>query len=79
MARQNKLTLHERVHEHSQTNKEGAVYKHIRTCNHLGTFAEKDLMDLAMYNTNVIDSTHHWNVLLYRGAIYLTTRVLLKY
>ena len=63
----------------SNTNamKESAINKHIRACNHLGTFAEKDLMDLVqdlMYNTNIVDSAHRWNVLLYKVALYIKRR-----
>ena len=70
-------TLLERAREHAYKDNDSAVNKHLQSCyspNELTNKTNKELVDLVLSNTKVIDSARNWNILLYKEALHIKRR-----
>ena len=63
--------------EHAYKGNDRAINKHLQSCyepNDLTNKTNKELVDLVVNNTKVIDSARNWNLLLYKEALYIRRR-----
>ena len=59
-----------------KTDNDSAINKHLQSCyepDDLTNKTNKELVDLVVNNTKVIDSARNWNLLLYKEALHKTT------
>ena len=70
-------TLLERAKEHAYKDNDSAIHKHLQSCyepDDLTSKTNKELVDLVVNNTKVIDSARNWNLLLYKEALHIKRR-----
>ena len=67
-------TVLERCKEHAYTDKNSAIYTHIRSCNDLTKKTNAELTNHVLDNTKVLDSSNNWNILLYKEALHIRRR-----
>ena len=70
-------TLLERAKEHAYKDNDSAINKHLQSCyepDDLTNKTNKELVDLVVNNTKVIDSARNWNLLLYKEALHIKRR-----
>ena len=70
-------TLLERAKEHAYKDNDSAINKHLQSCyesDDLTNKTNKELVNLVVNNTKVIDSARNWNLLLYKEALHIKRR-----
>ena len=70
-------TLLERAKEHAYRDNDSAINKHLQSCyssEELTKKSNKELVELVVNSTKVIDSSRNWNLLLYKEALHIKRR-----
>ena len=63
--------------EYAYKDNNSAVNKNLQSCynaNELTNKTNKELVDLVLSDTKVIDSARNWNILLYKEALHIKSR-----
>ena len=70
-------TLLERAKEHAYRDNDSAINKHLQSCyssEELTKKSNKELVELDVNSTKIIDSSRNWNLLLYKEVLHIKRR-----